>query len=150
MTEPSPLRLVAEDAEDLKIVSAAVQDAVSKAGNLKYAPRQRRFSIELNRFRWEAVVRKPAQRERVRAILGFDGVLAVRSLGITRSDPELVVSLLQVAFRPAETPPGGQVVLTFAGDGEIVLDVEALDVTLLDSGYVWPTRHLPGHEKRRR
>lgn len=150
MTETSPLRLLAEDAEDLKIISAAIQDGVTKAANLKYDRRQRRFNIELNRFRWEEMAGESRQRSRIRALLAIDGVLAARARGLTRSDPELVVSVLSVEFRPADEPPGGEIVITFAGDGEIVLEVEMLDVTLLDSDYVWPTRHVPSHEKRRR
>lgn len=150
MSEPSPLRLIAEDAEDLEIISAAVQDAVTKAANLKFDKRQRRFTIELNRFRWEEATTDPRQRERVRSLLAIDGVLSAKARGLTRSDPELVVSLLRVEFVPADEPPAGEVVLTFAGDGEIRLETEVLDVTLLDSDYVWPTRHLPSHEKRRR
>jgi hypothetical protein len=150
MNDTSSLRLMAEDAADLDIISAAVQDSVTKAANLKYERRQRRFSIELNRFRWEAAAGRSAQRERVRALLAIDSVLAASSRGLTKSDRDMVVSLLRVEFHPGDEPPGGKVVLTFAGDGEIVLDVEVLDVTLLDSDYVWPTRREPSHEKRRR
>ncbi len=151
MTDPKSLRLLAEEAEDLKIIAAAVQDAVVKAGNLKYEAKKRRFSIELNRYRWEtAPSRKGQPGERVRALLAFDGVLSARTRGITKADPELILSLLSVEFTPDAEPPGGKVVVLFAGDGEIVLTVEALDGTLLDSDYVWPTRHLPSHERRRR
>ena len=150
MNDTSSLRLVAEDAEDLDIISAAVQDSVTKAANLKYERRQKRFSLELNRFRWEEAAGEPAQRERVRALLAIDSVLAASSRGLTKSDRDMVVSLLRVEFHPGDEPPGGKVVLTFAGDGEIVLDVEVLDITLLDSDYVWPTRRVPSHEKRRR
>lgn len=152
MTEPKPLRLLAEEGDDLKIIAAAVQDAVVKAGNLKYEKRGRRFAIELNRYRWEtAPTRKGQPGERVRSLLAFDGVLGVKTRGITKADPELILSLLSADFvaDPAE-PPGGKVVLLFAGDGEIVLTVEALDATLLDSDYVWPTRHVPSHERRKR
>ena len=69
---------------------------------------------------------------------------------VNKVDPEMILSLLQVSFTPADEPPGGKVTLLFAGDGEIELDVEVLDATLLDSDYVWPTRHLPNHERRRR
>ena len=62
----------------------------------------------------------------------------------------MILSLLQVTFTPADEPPGGKITLIFAGDGEIVLEVEVLDATLLDSDYVWPTRRLPSHERRRR
>ncbi|MGA1342122.1 MAG: DUF2948 family protein [Hyphomonas sp.] len=151
MTEPKPLRLLAEEAEDLRIIAAAVQDAVVKAGNLKYEKRGRRFAIELNRYRWEAAPKRRGQPgERVRALLAFDGVLGVKTRGVTRADPELIFSLLSVEFTPDAVPPAGRVTLLFAGDGEIVLTVEAIDAALLDSDYVWPTRHLPSHERRKR
>lgn len=151
MTDPKPLRLFTEDAEDLKIIAAAVQDSVVKAGNLKFEKKPRRFSLEINRYRWEtAPVRKGQPGERVRALLAFDGVLGVKTRAVTKADPELILSLLSVTFTPDAEPPGGQVTLLFAGDGEIVLTVEALDASLIDSDYVWPTRNVPSHERRRR
>ena len=150
MTDQKPLRLLAEEGDDLRIIAAAVQDAVVKAGNLSYEKRKRRFSIELNRYRWEtAPTRKGQPGERVRSLLAFDGVLGVKTRGITKADPELILSLLSADFvADVAGPPGGKVVLLFAGDGEIVLTVEALDAALLDSDYVWPTRHVPSHERR--
>jgi hypothetical protein len=150
MSELKPLRLLAEEAEDLEIISAAVQDAVVKAENLNYEARIRRFSLEINRFRWEEGVTKRRDGERIRSLLAFDGVLGVRTRAITKVDPELILSLLNVTFDPAPEPPGGTVTLLFAGDGEIVLDVEVLDATLLDSDYIWNTKHTPSHERRKR
>ncbi len=150
MADTTALRLVAEDADDLKVIASAVQDAVTRAGNLKYESRNRRFAVELNRYRWEASGQRGKSGERVRSLLAIDGVLNVRTRGITRRDPELIVSLLDLSFAPDDEPPGGKVTLVFAGDGEIVLDVEVLDVTLLDSAYVWPTRKRPSHKIRKR
>ncbi|MBK8199983.1 MAG: DUF2948 family protein [Acidobacteria bacterium] len=151
MTDPKALRLFTEEAEDLNIIAAAVQDAVVKAGNLKYEQKKRRFGLELNRYRWEtAPARKGEQGERVRALLAFDGVLGVKTRAVTKTDPELILSLLSVTFTPDAEPPGGKITLLFAGDGEIELTVEALDASLIDSDYVWPTRHVPSHERRKR
>ncbi len=147
MAERPQLRLFAEDADDLKVISAATQDAVTRAEHLKYDRRQHRFTLEINRFRWEA---GGAARERVRALLAVDGVLGVRTRAISKADPDVILSLLQVVFEPASEPPEGVVRLLFAGDGEIAVEVEALDVSLIDSDYVWPTRHQPDHQRRRR
>jgi hypothetical protein len=151
MTATKPLRLFTEEAEDLKIIASAVQDAVVKAGNLAYEQKKRRFSLELNRYRWEAApARKGEPGTRVRSLLAFDGVMGVKTRAVSKADPELILSLLSVEFVPDAEPPGGKVTLLFAGDGEIVLTVEALDATLIDSDYVWPTRHSPSHERRKR
>jgi hypothetical protein len=150
MSDQQPLRLLAETAEDLEVISAAVQDSIVKAGSLKYEAKRHRFSLELNRFRWEVGQPRPKEGVRVRSLLAFDGVLGAKTRAVTKADPELILSLLDATFTPAAEPPGGVVTLLFAGDGEITLDVEVLDATLLDSDYVWPTRNLPSHENRRR
>ena len=150
MPEDKPLRLIAEDATDLKIISAAVQDSVLKAGNLKFDRRARRFTVELNRFEWEDLKSKRGPKMRVRALLAIDGVLGVKTRAVTKADPDLVMSLLSLSFAADETPPGGTLTLLFAGDGELAISVETIDVTLLDSAYEWGTRHLPDHERRRR
>ncbi|KCZ51213.1 DUF2948 family protein [Hyphomonas pacifica] len=150
MADVKPLRLLAESVEDLEVISAAIQDSVVKAENLNYESRHRRFTLELNRYRWESQGKRAKEGERIRSLLAFDGVLKVKTRAVNKADPEMILSLLQVTFTPSQEPPGGTVTLLFAGDGEIALDVEVLDATLLDSDYVWPTRHLPNHERRRR
>ena len=150
MADTKPLRLLAEDAADLEIISAAVQDAVLKAENLKYDKKRHRFTLEVNRFQWEDAKTKKGPKHRVRAILAFDGVLGVKTRAISKADPDMVMSLLSVTFSPADEPPGGKISILFSGDGELALETEALDVTLLDSQYEWVTRHTPDHDKRRR
>ncbi len=149
MADVKPLRLIAEDTGDLEVISAAVQDAVLKAEKLKYDARKRRFTLEVNRFGWEELDAKRGPKSRVRAILAFDGVLGVKTRAVSKRDPDMVMSLLSVSFTPDAEPPGGTMSLLFAGDGELALSVEAIDVTLLDSNYEWPTRHTPNHDKRR-
>ena len=148
MAEPTGLRLIAETAEDIPVISAALQDAVTKVRNIKYQAKKRRFSIELNRFRWEAG--EDARKERVRALLAFDGVLGVKSNGVAKTDRELIISVLSIDWAPEDEPPGGTLTINLSGDGEFQIKVEALDVTLLDSEYVWPTKRRPDHERRRR
>lgn len=151
MPDLKPLRLIAEDADDLTVISASVQDAVTKAENLRYEARLRRFSIEINRFRWEAMPDgKREPKSRVRSLLAIDGVLSVQARGVTKADPDMVYSLLNLSFTPDAEPPGGVITLIFAGDGELALRVEAVDVTLLDSAYEWATRHTPDHARRKR
>jgi len=150
MTEGRALRLIAEDASDLEVISSAVQDAVLKAENIKFDRKRRRLTLEVNRFQWEDAKSKRGPQGRVRAILAFDGVLSVKTRAVSKADPDMVYSLLSLTFDPADEPPGGKLSLLFAGDGELALEVEAMDVTLLDSAYEWTTRHRPDHDKKRR
>lgn len=148
-----PLRLIARDAEDLKVISALVQDSVLSAQDLHYSTRQRRFSLLLNRFRWEdRAAAQAAGRsfERVRAVLDFADVTRVTHQGLDRRDPDTVLSLLAVAFTAtdaADPASPGEVLLTFAGDGAIALAVDCLEATLADvtRPYIAPSRRAPEH-----
>lgn len=150
MAEGRALRLIAEDAADLEVISSAVQDAVLKAENLKYDRRRRRFTLETNRFQWEESKSKRGPQGRVRALLAIDGVLSVKTRAISKADPDMVLSILSVSFEADSEPPGGTISILFSGDGELALEVEAIDATLLDSAYEWTTRQRPDHDKKRR
>jgi len=150
-----PLRLIARDADDLRIISTLVQDAVLTGADLRYTHGRRRFTMLLNRFRWEDSNRAQTtgrRFERVRSVLDFSDVTAVSHQGLER-DKDTILSLLSVAFAPeadVETgdPAGpGRVVLTFAGDGAVALTVECLEVELSDvtRPYAAPSGHAPSH-----
>jgi len=144
-----PLRLVAQDAEDLKVISTLVQDAVLPVTELAYDRKRHRFALMLNRFRWED--RVEAERvgrayERVRSVLVVEDVRKVQSFGFDRADRDLVLSLLSMSFEPGEDGTG-RLTLTFAGDGAIALDVETLEVRLDDvtRPYRAPSGKVPRH-----
>ena len=85
--------------------------------------------------------------ERVQSVLVFDTVRQVASQGVTKGDPDTILSLLSIGFEQTQTP-SGHVTLTLAGDGAIRLSVEALDVSLKDvtRPYVAPSKKLPRHD----
>lgn len=138
-----PLNLVARDEDDLAVISALVQDAVLTSGDIRYTKSKRRFALLINRFRWEEAVKSP---ERARCLLVFDDVTIVQGQGVDSKDPDLVLSLLALGFAPGEDGTG-VVTLTFAGDGALALDVEALEVSLKDvtRPYLAPSRLTPKH-----
>ncbi|MDP3197745.1 DUF2948 family protein [Tabrizicola sp.] len=145
-----PLRLVAQDADDLNVISTLVQDAVLPVTELKYDAKRRRFAILLNRFRWED--RVEAERvgrayERVRSVMVVGDVRKVQSSGFDRANKDLVLSLLSMSFEPGEDGTG-RLTLVLAGDGAIALDVEALEVRLDDvtRPYRAPSGKVPRHE----
>ena len=140
MTRVAPLRLLAQDAEDLKVIAAALQDAVGKIGDISYEPAARRLTLALNRYRWEG-----KGGERVRSAIQLGSVLKVQARNLRRGAKDAVVELLNIAFEPGEAP-GGAVVFTFAGDGDLRAEVECLDVVLADVSAPWPTPRTPKHE----
>src|ERR1700751_1057849 len=121
MSKTAPLRLLAQDPEDLAIISAAMQDAVAKVGEVSYEAKARRLTIAFNRYRWEA-----AGSERVRSGLQLGGVLNVQPRGTRRSARDAVLEVLAVTFEPGEAP-GGTITISCAGGGDIRAVVECVD-----------------------
>ncbi len=144
-----PLRLKAQDADDLVAISTVLQDAVLPVSEMQWQREEQRFGLLANRFRWEdADAANASQRpvERVQAVVVFDSVLKVRSSGLDLADKEQVISVLSMAFEPSEDG-AGTVVLTLAGDGAIALDVECIEATLADvtRPYKAPSGKVPSH-----
>ena len=145
-----PVAIRAEDAEDLRILATLAQDAVLTAGDMAHDARTRRFSLLLNRFRWEdaeTARREGRPFERVRALLVISDALRVRHDGINRDDPGTVLSLLDLGWQPGEDGTG-VLTLTFAGDGTVAIDAECLSVDLRDvtRPYRAASGEMPRHE----
>ena len=73
-----PLRLLAEDADDLSIMSAALQDAILRPVDIVWEPGARRVTLTLSRFCWEC------GGTRVMAAMQFGDVSAVKSRRLPR------------------------------------------------------------------
>lgn len=142
-----PLRLMVEDAEDLKVLSAVLQDAVAKVGDFAHLPRERRFAFVANRFVWEcAADRNRGPFARVRTGCHFDDVISVRQVNLRTDSEDGVVELLAIRFEPGEDGAGA-VVFDFAGGGAVRVEVESLNAQLADLSAPWAARMKPDHEK---
>lgn len=140
MPQAAPLQLLAQDQDDLAVISAALQDAVLKVGDIVFEPKARRLTISLNRFRWEA-----DKRQRVRSALQLGGVLKVQARKIRRDRRDAVLELLAIDFEP-QGAPGGLLTLRFAGGGDLRVGIECIDAVLVDVSEPWPTPRAPAHE----
>lgn len=136
----TPLRLLAEDQDDLTTISATLQDAVAKLGDVVFERGARQLTLVFNRYRWER-----HGGERVRCALQLGSVLSVQSRNLRRGAKDAVVELLAVGFEPTEEP-GGVVTFSFAGGGDLRATVECLDVALADVSAPWPTSRRPVHD----
>lgn len=140
------LKLAAFDADDLEVISAQLQDAVLTVGEIKYLPRQHKLALVANRFDWEEAEQKNSAPFRRRLCgVQFTRVKSVRSRKIRRDDKDAVLMLLAIGFQAGD-PPAGEIVLTFAGGGELRLDVECIEAKLEDLGPQWETAAKPDHD----
>jgi hypothetical protein len=140
------LKLAAMDADDLAIISAHLQDAVLRVGDMTWRPAERRFAAVINRFDWEhGIARGKGPWRRRRAGLSFDRVMSAQVRRLRSDTAEAVLSLLAIEFEPAEAP-GGTITLQFAGGGGVRLDVECIEARLTDLGPAWETPSRPEHD----
>lgn len=138
------LRLHALDSEDLALLSAHLQDALVRVGDIAYLPGKRRFALVGSRFDWAAEM--DGRLERCRSGLHFEGVQRVRCQKVSREQPDAILDLLAVTFEPGPEAPGGTIRLTFAGGAAICLDVECVEAQLCDMGPRWKTAARPSHD----
>ncbi len=134
------LRLLAETGEDLTIISAALQDAIVRVGDIYYDRDGRSLVIITNRYSHET--QAPG---RIKSGLGLHNILSVKMKNIERSDPDAFLVLLSIEFIPADTPPSGEIRLVFAGGGEIRVQAECLEVRLIDIQAARTTKSIPLH-----
>lgn len=146
------LKLRAEDAEDLAIVSAQLQDAIVPIGDMAYLAPQKRFVMVANRFMWESgaveleTAGSDADSEQVGPVylrcncgVRFEGVTAVRSRGVDLQDRGQILELLAVRW------DDGHAELVFSGDGVLRLEMKRPVCLIEDIGEPWPTTRKPAH-----
>ncbi len=135
MAEPAagPLRLIAQDADDVPPLSALLQDAVVRVGDVAWDARARRLVLMASRYRWEA-----GDRTRVRAALRIDAVTRVQRRDWP-ADPETMLDLLALVAN------GDRLELAFAGGATLRIETECLDLLVEDVSEPWPARRTPRH-----
>ena len=126
-------KLIALDPDDLAVISAHVQDAAVRVGDIIWRQAEKRLVVGMNRLDWDQAVSGEASPRRLVAALRFDRVLACKSRNIDLAAPETALELLGIEFHTGEAP-GGSAILMFADGGALRLDVECLECELADLG----------------
>jgi hypothetical protein len=138
------LKFVVLDEEDLEVVSTHVQDAVVKAAEVMWRPKEKRVVVALNRFDWEGAQEEKPEFHRRRAALRFERVLSCKCRHLNPAGKDTVLNLLAVEFAETEAP-SGIVTLAFSGGGALRLEVECLEAELADLGPSWSATACPSH-----
>ena len=144
--DAQPLRLRAEDAEDLAVISACLQDALVSVRDLAYDRDARSFMLVANRFRWESGGDRVGEElpfERTMCGLAFDEIEGVAYRGFHRHEEDRILCLL--AIRPMIEASGGLIDLEFAAGATIRLKALAIRCRARDLGEPWPTPWHPDH-----
>ena len=140
------LRLIAKTDEDVRVISAHLQDSIVKTSDIASLKRNKIFLIQLNRFMWEDVEKGVFRKnKRIRTVLKFENILEVTAKNINQKKGDRFLDFL--AIETLKMPDKNyEMKLIFAGDIVIKLVTEAIDVTLDDQGSPWESKNKPKHE----
>jgi hypothetical protein len=144
--EPKNLKLIAKTEEDLRVLSAHLQDSIASIYDIANLKKNKIFLMQLNRFMWEDVEKGVFRKnKRIRSILKFENVLNVLSKNIDQRKTDRFLDFL--AIETNITPDNNyEMKLIFAGDSIIRIISEAIEVTLDDQGNAWDTKNKPKHK----
>ena len=145
--EPKNLKLIARTEQDLRVVSAHLQDSIASISDVANLKKNKIFLMQLNRFMWEDVEKGVFRKnKRIRTILKFENVLSVLSKNIDQRKRDKFLDFL--AIETNTTPDNNyEMKIIFAGDSIIRIISEAIEVTLDDQGEAWDTKNKPKHKE---
>ena len=140
------LKLIARTEEDLRIISAHLQDSIASVTNIANLQKNKIFLMQLNRFMWEDVEKGVFRKnKRIRTILKFDNVIKVNAKNISQSNKDKFLDFL--AIESHKMPDNNyEMKLIFSGDSIIKIIAEVIEVTLDDQGEPWDTKNKPKHK----
>jgi hypothetical protein len=140
------LKLIARTEEDLRVVSAHLQDSIASISDIASLKKNKILLMQLNRFMWEDVEKGVFRKnKRIRTVLKFDNVLNVYSKNINPDKKNKFLDFL--AIETNKMPDNNyEMKIIFAGDSIIRVISEVIEVTLDDQGEAWDTKNKPKHK----
>ena len=144
--KPKNLKLIARTDEDLRVISAHLQDSIVSKSNIASLKKNKMFLMQLNRFMWEDVEKGVFRKnKRVRTILKFENVINVLSKNINQSKKDKFLDFL--AIESTRMPDKNyEMKIIFSGNSTIKIKSEVVEVTLDDQGEAWDTKNKPRHK----
>tara|TARA_Y100000590_G_scaffold158130_1_gene181582 strand:+ start:679 stop:1122 length:444 start_codon:yes stop_codon:yes gene_type:complete len=144
--ETKNLKLIAQTEEDLRVISAHLQDSIASTKEMANLKKNRIFLMQLNRFMWEDVEKGVFRKnKRIRTILKFENVLNVTSKNINQKKDNKFLDFLAIESNVL-ADKSYEIKLIFSGDSIIKIGAEVIDATLDDQGIAWDSKAKPKHK----
>ena len=141
----SNLKLIAKTVDDLKVISAHLQDSIVLSSEIAHVKKNRIFLMQLNRFMWEDVEKGVFRRnKRIRTILKIENVLSVISKNINQKKKDFFLDFLTIETKQM-TDKTYEMNLIFSGNSIIKINAEVIEVFLDDQGLPWDSKNKPTH-----
>ncbi len=139
------LKLIAKTKEDLRVVSAHLQDAIVNVSDIANLRKSKIFLMQLNRFMWEDVEKGVFRKnKRIKSVLKFENIVKVYSKNINQLKKNKFLDFLTI--ETIQMPDNNyEMKIVFAGNSMIKIISEVIEVTLDDQGSAWDTKNMPQH-----
>ena len=140
------LRLIGKNQDDLKVISAHLQDSIVVIKDMVFLKQNRSFVMIVNRFMWEDVEKGVFRdNKRIRCAIKFEGIIKVKSKNINQKNKNKSLEFLAMQY-DSSTEGNGKITIFFSGNSAIILIVEVIDIVMNDLGNPWKARYKPKHK----
>ena len=146
LDESVNLKLLGKNQEDLKVISAYLQDSILIVKDMVFLKQNRTFVMIVNRFMWEDVEKGVFRKnKRIRCAVKFEEVIKVESKNINQKNKNRILECLAIKCSSIfdETY---KINIFFAGDSIVTIISEIIEVALHDLGKPWNVKYVPIHK----
>ena len=146
LSENNNLKLIGKNEEDLRVISAYLQDSIVIIKDIVFLKKNKSFIMVLNRFMWEDVEKGIFRKnKRIRCAVKFEDVLSVRSINVNQKNKKKPLECLAIKCNLSKNGTYA-IKIYFAGNGIITVTTETIDVAIHDLGKSWNVKHVPFHK----
>ena len=140
------LKLLGKNQEDLKIISAYLQDSILIVKDIVFLKQNRIFVMIVNRFMWENIEKGVfRQNKRIRCAVKFEEVINVESKNINQKNKNKPLECLAIKSSSIFDEVY-KIKIFFAGNSIITIISEVIEVALHDLGKPWNVKYVPIHK----
>jgi len=140
------LKLNGTSEDDIKVISAHLQDSITQVKNIAHLKKNKIFLIQFNRFMWEDIEKGVFRKnKRIISVLKFENVINVNSKNLNQKNTERFLDFLAIETKLL-SDKNYEVKLNFAGDILIKLNLEIIECFLEDISDPWETKNKPKHD----
>ena len=145
-SEKIGLKLIGKNQENLKVISAYLQDSIVVVNDMVFLKQNKTFIMIVNRFMWEDFEKGIFRAvKRIRCAVKFEEVLEVKSHNINQKNKKSSLEYLAIKCS-SNIDETYNIKVFFAGDSVITILSEAIEVFMRDLGKPWYVKHVPLHE----
>ena len=119
-------KIIAQNQEDLRVISACCSEAKVKISNIKYLSKTKIFLLLIERKSKE----KDNKERKISSIIKFEFIDSSKSKNIDQSNPEYILELLAIDLLKKNY--NYEIILLFSNNAFITLTAEIIEVTLED------------------